>query len=238
MSQKGPIQAHLPPSPEAAEGRRHSRRSLYLETSGSLPGGASANVTVHNISAAGLLLQTGLPLNVGEVLSIDLPELGPVGAEIVWQSGELYGCAFEQALGEAALAAAQLRGGFGADAASPPQGAPARTMPVDPGARSGFGQSGLGKRLNTLRRERGLTLAQVADALGVSKPTVWAWEKDKARPLPERIGAIADVLGVTSEDLMEVAGGTPAGALVEECRQRIAAQFGADPSNVRISIDL
>ncbi|EAQ28243.1 hypothetical protein NAP1_11628 [Erythrobacter sp. NAP1] len=238
MSQQGPIQAHLPPSPDAAEGRRHPRRSLYLETSGSLPGGASANVTVHNISAAGLLLQTELSLDVGEVLSIDLPELGPVGAEIVWQSGELYGCAFEQALGEAALAAAQLRGGFGAGTPAQPQPAPTPAVSFDPGVGSGFGQSGLGKRLNTLRRERGLTLAQVADALGVSKPTVWAWEKDKARPLPERIGAIADVLGVTSEDLMEVAGRTPAGALIEECRQKIAAQFGADPSSVRISIEL
>ena len=47
-------------------------------------------------------------------------------------------------------------------------------------------------RLNHLRRERGMTLAQVASALGVSKPTVWAWEKGKARPLPERIAAIAE----------------------------------------------
>ena len=230
MSQSGPIQAHLQSPSAQIEGRRQPRRALQLETSGSLPGGASANVTVHNISAAGLLLQTDQTLLVGEVLSLDLPEIGPVGAEIVWQSGELYGCAFEQALGEAALAAAQLRGGFAAPA--PYSGAqPAPAIGVGTGG-------GLGKRLNTLRREQGLTLAQVADALGVSKPTVWAWEKGKARPLPERIDAIARVLGVTSEDLNDFATGIPGAALVEECRQKIGAQFGADPASVRISIEL
>lgn len=230
MSQSGPIQAHLQSPSARVEGRRQPRRALQLETSGSLLGGASANVTVHNISAAGLLLQTGMALEEGEVLSLDLPEIGPVGAEIVWQSGELYGCAFEQALGEAALAAAQLRGGFAA---------PGNLPAAQPAAPFGVGTGGgLGKRLNTLRREQGLTLAQVADALGVSKPTVWAWEKGKARPLPERIDAIARVLGVTSEDLSEVAAGMPGAALVEECRQRIAAQFGADRTSVRISIEI
>ena len=69
-------------------------------------------MTIHNISAAGLLLETDLTLGVGEVLAIELPDIGPVGAEIVWQSGHLFGCAFQQALGEAALAAAQLRGNW------------------------------------------------------------------------------------------------------------------------------
>ena len=223
-----PLQAHIQTPDVSIDGRRHARRSLLLETSGTLPGGVEANVSVHNISAAGLLLQSDLDLAVGEVLSLELPEVGTVGAEIVWHSGQLFGCAFEQALGEAALAAAQLRGGFGAQ---PAPSAP--NMPLS----TSIG-TGLGKRLNTLRRERGLTLAQVAHALGVSKPTVWAWEKDKARPLPERIDAIAAVLGVTSADLSEVAQGTPGAALIDECRQRIAAQFGADPASIRISIEL
>ncbi len=229
MALNGPLAAHLQNPAARIDGRRHPRRALHLETSGTLPDGVSANVTVHNISAAGLLLQTELELGVGEVLSLDLPQIGPVGAEIVWQSGSLYGCAFEQALGEAALAAAQLRGGFGETSAAPAQ--PATPIGAAVGA-------GLGKQLNTLRRERGLTLAQVADALGVSKPTVWAWEKDKARPLPERIEAIASVLGVTAADLNQAAQAMPGAAVVEECRQRIASQFGADPARVRISIEV
>jgi len=230
------LKAHLAspqPSDSAVtvEGRRQSRRALRLETSGSLSGGLEANVTIHNISIAGLLLETELPLNVGEVLGVDLPNVGPVGAEIVWESGRLYGCAFQQALGEAALAAAQLRGQPESATFSPGDGDRSPSF-------ENTGSDALGIRLNRLRRERGLTLAQVAAKLGVSKPTVWAWEKGKARPLPERVAAIANVLGVDEEDLNASSPDGQGGAVVEECRSRIAAQYRADPRNVRIMIEV
>ena len=222
------LKAHIDTQQSRIEGRRQPRRSLRLETSGVLPGGLDANVTVHNISVAGLLIETAQQMAVGEVLAIDLPNTGPVGVEVVWQSGQLYGCAFEQALGEAALAAAQLRGT--AAAATTAQG----SVPVigkPPG-------DTLGARLNRLRRERGLTLAQVAYALDVSKPTVWAWEKGKARPLPERLGAIAQVLGVREEELADTKAGGPAAALVEDCRRRLAEAWAIDPQTIRIMIEV
>lgn len=228
MADKRPLQAHLEAAQDPQDGRRHPRRALRLETTGALPDGVEANVTIHNLSAAGLLIESATPLKVGDVLAVGLPDFGPVGAEVVWESGNLYGCAFEQALGEAALAAAQLRG-------NPQVGA---TPPIAPQP-SGLGAADrLGPKLNRLRRERSLTLEQVADALGVSKPTVWAWEKGKARPIPERIPAIAAALGVSEEEL---ATATPAGGeagLVEECRQQIAAAYGVSLSKVRILIEL
>ena len=222
------LKAHIDTNPSRIEGRRQPRRSLRLETSGVLPGGLDANVTVHNISAAGLLIETAQQMVVGEVLAIELPNAGPVGVEVVWQSGQLYGCAFEQALGEAALAAAQLRGT--AATATTAQG----RVPVigkPPG-------DTLGARLNRLRRERGLTLAQVAYALDVSKPTVWAWEKGKARPLPERLGVIAQVLGVREEELADTKTGGSAAALVEDCRRRLAEAWAIDPQSIRIMIEV
>ncbi len=213
------------------EPRRQSRRTLLLETSGALKeSGAEANVTIHNLSAAGLLLETDLGLGVGEVLAVDLPNVGPVGAEVVWESGHLFGCAFQQALGEAALAAAQLRGNAPHQDTGPLQSPP-----------QSFGKGSgdvLGVRFNRLRRERGLTLAQVAARLGVSKPTVWAWEKGKARPLPERITAIAKVLGVSEAELTESGGQGEGPALVEDCRLRIASAYGTSPKNVRIMIEV
>lgn len=205
--------------------RRHPRRALRLETNGRVED-FEANVTVHNLSAVGLLIETELPLDVGEVLSINMPDIGPVGAEIVWESGNLFGCAFEQALGEAALAAALLRGDVpGAKVAQkPPQVLPSG----DP----------LGVRLNRLRRERSLTLAQVAAALGVSKPTVWAWEKGKARPLPERIEAIAEVLGVEPEELVDNGQRGEAASVVDDCRLRIATAYGTQPQFIRIMIEV
>lgn len=215
------------------DNRRHPRHALRLEADGLMPNDVETNVTVHNISAAGLLIETDESLAVGDVLALDLPEIGPVGAEIVWQSERLFGCAFEQALGEAALAAAQLRGGLPL-AGGVEIGPPASTAPRIGRA---IGDS-LGTKLNRLRRERSLTLAQVAEALDVSKPTVWAWEKGKARPLPERIGAIASVLGVSEEELNERTAAGPAASLVEECRQRLASVYGMDAQAVRIMIEV
>ena len=233
------IKAHLgsptseAPTSESSQ-RSAPRRALRLEASGLAPDGGAANVTIHNISAAGLLIETALDLAVGEPLTLDLPEAGVVAAVIVWRSERLYGCAFERALGPAALAAAQLQGT--ALAAAQLQGlALAGALP---GLRPG---DTLGARINRLRREAGLTLADVAAALGVSKPTVWAWEKGKARPLPERIGAIAAALGVAPDVLAETPGAaapTAVSTIVEDCRTRIAEACSTPRHAVRIVIEL
>ncbi|MEM7780724.1 MAG: helix-turn-helix domain-containing protein [Pseudomonadota bacterium] len=232
MANATPLKAYLEAPDSKSDGqvetRGQPRRALRLDTSGSSPSGEYANVTIHNISAAGLLIETDMLLRVGEILSLDLPERGGVGAEVVWQSGKLFGCAFEQALGEAALAAAQLRG-------APPVITPTEKPAVSFGG--GVGAS-LGVKLNRLRRERGLTLAQVADALGVSKPTVWAWEKGKARPLAERIEAIADVLGVPATEFTESSDSAASSVLVAECRERLAQAYGISPQSIRIMIEV
>ncbi len=221
------IKAHLDHQILAGEGQRRAhRRALWLETSGVFADAGEANVTIHNISAAGLLLETEVELAEGERLALELPEAGTVTAQVVWRSERLYGCAFEQALRPAVLAAAQLQG----FAAAPDRPQPA----VAPRAST----EALGPRLNRLRREAGLTLADVAATLGVSKPTVWAWEKGKARPLPERLEAIAAALGV-APDLLAGSGSPREGdKVIAECRDRIAKAFDTDPAAVRIMIEL
>lgn len=219
------LKAHIDPDPIQGDSqRRAQRRSLLLETSGVLPGRVEANVTVHNISAAGLLLETSIALDVGDGLAIDLPQAGQVDAVVVWSSHRLYGCAFERALGPGALAATQLR----ADASPLARALPGGSTDAEP----------LGIKLNRLRRERGLTLAHVASVLGVSKPTVWAWEKSKARPVPDRMPDIAAALGVSVQELGEAAPATEASAVTEECRVRIATVHGTSPRNVRIMIEV
>ncbi|MEM6908624.1 MAG: helix-turn-helix domain-containing protein [Pseudomonadota bacterium] len=234
------LKAHLDQAANDLSNRRHQRRSLYLETSGILRDGHEANVTIHNLSAAGLLLQTDLALEVGEKLLIDLPEAGDVPAAIVWCSDDLYGCAFDQLLSEAALAAAELLGNIALGRDPAVAASPVITPPASgSGADHSAGRAEpLGARLNRLRRERGMTLSDVASALGVSKPTVWAWEKGKARPLPERIEAIANALDVAPEDLRVTGGLGQSSALVEECRLRIATAYGTEPQNVRIMIEM
>ncbi len=224
------LKAHLGPveTVSRAEGEREQpRRELRLETSGVLPGGVSANVTVHNISATGLLLETSLPVERGETLVVELPQIGEVVADVVWVSGSLFGGAFAQPLSPAALAAAELR----ADTPMPDNvGAPLSMTPLT-------GET-LGLKLSRLRKERNLTLAQVADFLGVSKPTVWAWEKGKARPLPDRLASIAEVLGISVEELSGATMPDDSAAVINESRLRIATVLGTTPDKVRIMIEL
>ena len=58
-----------------------------------------------------------------------------------------------------------------------------------------------GARLRRLREAKGLTLQQVADAVGCTKAYIWELEmKEGQRPSAERVHGLAKVLGVTLPD--------------------------------------
>lgn len=62
----------------------------------------------------------------------------------------------------------------------------------------------LGEKIRTLRKQRGLTLDQLALQVSASKSSIWELEnKEKARPSADRIAAIAQALGVTSTYLLD-----------------------------------
>lgn len=201
---------------DAADRRGNGRRTLRLGVTGAFAGGDGV-VTVHNISATGLLIETALPLAEGESFAVALPEAGEQSAHVVWASAPMFGCRFATPLSAAAVAAAQLRGE--PDAAE------------EPATNDDFGE-----RLHRLRRERGLSLGDIAARLGVSKPTVWAWEHGKSRPVERRLAALADALGVTPAGLEPSASGP--NEELERSRRRIAEAHGVTPSRVRIMIEL
>jgi transcriptional regulator with XRE-family HTH domain len=62
----------------------------------------------------------------------------------------------------------------------------------------------LGDRIRALRKERGLTLDQLAELSGSSKSYIWELEnKNPPRPSAEKLSKIADKLGTTIEFLLE-----------------------------------
>lgn len=64
--------------------------------------------------------------------------------------------------------------------------------------------SQLGIKINELRRAKGLTLEQLAQATGSSKSYMWEIEnKEVARPSAEKLDRIAEALGVTSDFLID-----------------------------------
>lgn len=218
------ITAQLEEMPSPDGGRRAPRLTLRLETRGSAGAGVT-DVLVHNISATGLLLESDAALMVGGKFDIDLPHAGATQAKVVWASGKLFGCQFHTPLSPAALSAAQLRGQAGMNAPAPFR-------------RAGAPGESFGVRLQRLRKERGLTLAQVAEGLQVSKPTIWAWENGKARPLGSRMKALAAVLGVTPAQLRDEGSAGDLPDLLARSRERIAEAVGTSPDKVRIMIEL
>ncbi|MEN8411088.1 S24 family peptidase [Acinetobacter bereziniae] len=60
----------------------------------------------------------------------------------------------------------------------------------------------LGSRLKNLRKTKKLTQQQVADAIGVSKTSVIYWEKDENLPKYDSLMSLAQILGVTSDYLL------------------------------------
>jgi len=221
------VRAYLDQNVAPGEDRRHARLHLRLPTSGVLPSGETANVLIHNASVSGMLLETGLALLQGDSLTINLPEAGPATARVVWANDRFYGCEFDTPVSPAVLAAAQLR----SDAALPEN-----VGLVQPSFRPAA--EGFGKRLEQLRKGRRLTLADVARELGVSKPTVWAWEKGKARPLEDRLPAIAAALGVDAAELADGSSNGVAKDVIDASRENIARVFGLSPAKVRIMVEL
>lgn len=200
---------------------RAARRTLRLDTTGALATGSAAAVRIHNISATGLLLETAAELAEGEDLAVELPLAGLCQARVVWRSDGFSGCRFASPLSQAALAAVELRS----------EAAPAERPDAVP-------DSAFGMRLQRLRAERGLTQAQIAGALGVSKPTVWAWEHGKARPVEGRMARLAELLGVSRGDLVQGALAPNHNGLIDQSREQIAAAYGVHPDNVKIWIEL
>jgi hypothetical protein len=99
-----PLLAYFEEREPAGDRRRTARRGLRL---GAALGGEK--VMIHDLSLTGALLETSVPMLVGAEFEVELPHAGNVKAEVVWNSGEYYGCQFNLPISPAALSAALLQ---------------------------------------------------------------------------------------------------------------------------------
>lgn len=99
-----PMLAHFEDLAAQSDRRRYVRRSLKLGN-----GTGGEEVTIHDLSLTGALLETSVPMLVGAIFEVELPQVGPIEATIVWNSGEFYGCQFELPISPAVLSAALLQ---------------------------------------------------------------------------------------------------------------------------------
>jgi transcriptional regulator with XRE-family HTH domain len=85
----------------------------------------------------------------------------------------------------------------------------------------------LGRTIRALRRERGLTLQQLAAASGLSQPFLSQLELGRSRPSMRSLFRIASALGTTQQTLLGRAAGDPPDQLVR----------GADSTLVQVEQD-
>ena len=61
----------------------------------------------------------------------------------------------------------------------------------------------MGEIISTLRKEKGMTQKDIADKLGITDKAVSKWERDVAFPDTATIPKLAEILGVSGEELMQ-----------------------------------
>lgn len=225
-------------SPSEGDGkRRRPRRKLQLEVPGARDGGDGLLVKIHNISQSGMLIECDAPLKTGDGFDVELPHAGAVAAKVIWKGGAFFGCEFGSPISLAAVSAAELRG-FALPAAT--DDPPAEDAgPAVPGTIEVHnGSKRFGANLKRLRVARGISQATLAAELEVSAPSVSGWENGRTRPKPDRMTALASLLGVPVSQLLVDVAAEPFEDLIHQGRERIARATGASPDRIRIFIEV
>ena len=225
MGARMAMTVYLNEVPRSAGKGRASRRQLRLPLHGSKATGAEIEALVHNISATGMLVESGASLKIGEVIEVNLPHSGKTATKVIWTSGRLAGCQFEMPISPATLSAAQLRSVV-------VEGEP------DAQNRPAASAESFGARLQRLRTAKGLTQGQLAVRLGVSEPSISAWELDKARPKAGRVEVLANMLGVEIHELLGLEETENLRDLVARAKEQIAKAAGVAPDNIKLTIEI
>ena len=94
---------------ESRNRRSAPRRELSL---GMVLPETGDEVVIHDLSATGMLIETGADLATFEQLQLDLPEVGKTVATVIWNSSRYFGCEFHKPIPKAAISAALLQSPF------------------------------------------------------------------------------------------------------------------------------
>lgn len=91
----------------------------------------------------------------------------------------------------------------------------------------------LGENLQRLRKEKGLSQEDVAQALFVSRQTISKWETDKAEPGVDNLKALADLYQVTLDQLT---GRTQAGTAPKESHEKTPSDQYRTMALIRLAV--
>jgi len=188
-----PIHAIVEQPPKSDSRRGAERWRIRLELPDTLDE-TSANVVIHDISTAGMLIETKSRLKIGQSVMVSLPDADKVVAHVVWQNESLFGCRFDQPLPQGVVSAVRLRS---------PSRNEVKPIADRPEASAAEGSAeGLAERLRRLRQERGLSRAALSEQTGFSKPTIWGWETGRTMPRKDNLLILSGIFGLTEQQLL------------------------------------
>jgi transcriptional regulator with XRE-family HTH domain len=218
------MRAYLVPT-SGPEKRSSIRKTLRLLAAGRHSGRKTEEIVIRDLSAAGMLMESEMPFEVGDKITVEFPRHGASEAAIVWGSGHFYGCRFAEPLPASTISAALLK--------SEPQ-TPASLMdeerPID-------GSASFGEKLTALREARELTIEQLAQRLPVSRQALWYWETGKRKPRQAFLKRLAEELEVGPESLEPSESASRPASLVQHFRERLAAECGVDVDKVKVIVE-
>ena len=65
----------------------------------------------------------------------------------------------------------------------------------------------IGEKIKLYRMEKGMTQKELADALNISYVNISQWERGKRNPKIETLQKIAEILGISTADFLEMENG-------------------------------
>ena len=84
-------------------------------------------------------------------------------------------------------------------------------------------------------RERGMSLAEIAGEIGVSRVSVWNWVKGRSLPRRERRAQLSAMLMRSHQNFDKA--DRPFGDVISDAKEVIANQLGIDADDVKIVIE-
>ena len=139
-----------------------SRYPVQVDATVVMRDSTSFSVEVKNLSRRGFGMRCSEPVTEGDEIDIAIDGIASRSAIIAWSHGTLAGGKFRQPLTSRELS----------------QVGKLEIHPSDPE---------IGQFLRRIRLFSGVTQAHVAEAIGTSRETIWAWEAGKARPSSSKV---------------------------------------------------